>query len=83
MARNAAKKTSKNHQILIIGFQCFSHKYRRLIKKNCTSYPVHNQIWLNLPMDDHHFFYMKTKFPKIDTARIRPTALNKYQSVCP
>jgi hypothetical protein len=26
--------------------------------KTCTTYLVYGQIWLNLPKDDHHFYYI-------------------------
>jgi hypothetical protein len=50
------KERGKNHDKFIFGFLVCSLKYWRL--KICTSYLVYSQIWLNLFMDDHHFFYI-------------------------
>jgi hypothetical protein len=38
-------------------FQCVNQKIFLKSLKNCISYLVYSQIWLNLPKDDHHFSY--------------------------
>jgi hypothetical protein len=38
-----------------------SQKYKRTFKKMSLSHLAYSQIWLNLPMDHHHFGYI-TKF---------------------
>jgi hypothetical protein len=83
MARNAANKLVKITKFLLLVFSGLAINTEGWLKRIVLHIRFHNQIWLNLPMNDHHFFNMKTKFPKIDTARNRPTAINKYQSVCP
>ncbi len=35
-------------------FKVGSQKYRRMSKKHLLSNLAYNQIWLNLPTDDHH-----------------------------
>jgi hypothetical protein len=42
----------------IDGFLCLvsvSNQNYNNMKKNCTSYLIYRQIWLNLPVDDCHF----------------------------
>jgi hypothetical protein len=38
-------------------FHCVNQKNIKKSLKNCISYSVYSQIWLNLPKDDRHFSY--------------------------
>jgi hypothetical protein len=51
-------KFKKNFKFLYM-FQISIQKYRKVFMK-IFSYLACSQIWLNLPMDDHHFDYIKT-----------------------
>jgi hypothetical protein len=51
------KKKSKNRQIHICGFHCAAKHIEGWLKI-CTLFQVCSQIWLNLPKDDHQFFYI-------------------------
>jgi len=48
----------KNVENYIWDFQLCSQKFRRIIKLFVLYFWFINQIWLNLPRDDHHFFYI-------------------------
>jgi hypothetical protein len=39
-------------------FKVGSQKYRRMSKKHLLSNLAYNQIWVNLPTDDHHSDYI-------------------------
>jgi hypothetical protein len=43
---------------LYFGLQCCSQNNIEGWLNISASYVVYSQIWLNLPMDDHHFFYI-------------------------
>ncbi len=76
-------KKGENCQLSTFGFQCLARNMEGWIKKTCISYLVFSRIWLNLPRDDSHFFYIllwmiatlatKKKSPK-NSARDRPRA---------
>jgi hypothetical protein len=67
-----SKKKDGSGQFFRFGFQCVSKKISRPLNF-CTSYLIYNQIWLNLPKDDHlcflhlpiyeHHFGCTRKFP--------------------
>jgi hypothetical protein len=56
IARSEGEK-SKNFQIFVFGFQCVAKDMEGWLKF-CTSYMVYSHIWLNLPKNDGHFFYI-------------------------
>jgi hypothetical protein len=51
-------KKGENCQLSTFGFQCLARNMEGWIKKTCISYLVFSRIWLNLPRDDSHFFYI-------------------------
>jgi hypothetical protein len=58
--------TSLKIKIKIIKFQYLICNVQEKILKSClkicTTYLVNSQIRLNLPMDDHHYFYNDSQF---------------------
>jgi hypothetical protein len=68
-----AKSEKENSQISLFGFQLVAVNIECRLKIY-TSYLVYSQVWLNLPMNDHHFlnilrwlqvrlhFFLKIKF---------------------
>jgi len=50
-------KNSKIFQISIFGFQCVAKDMEGWFKFD-TSYMVYSHIWLNIPKNDCHFFYI-------------------------
>ncbi len=51
-------KKRKKSLNLYIWFSMSSHKYRRMAKDKCASNLVYSHIWLHVPKDGSHFFYM-------------------------
>ncbi len=45
-------------QLSIFWFTMLQPKTQKDNYNISASYVVYSQIWLNLPMDDHHFFYI-------------------------
>jgi len=58
-------------QIPIFGFQCVT-KYIKGWVKIYTSYLAYSQIWLNLPINDHQFFYIFPGTVAIVTPKEKP-----------
>jgi hypothetical protein len=56
----------------------FSQKYFRRKLKFYTSYLVYSQIWLIVPRDDHHFFYI---FLWMVTLATNKNSLKKHPSI--
>jgi len=50
-----SKKLNGSGQFFRFGFQCVAKNINKALKF-CTSYLIYNQIWLNLPKDDHLCF---------------------------
>jgi hypothetical protein len=48
----------KNHQTSTFGFECVAKNIKMMIKVLYFAYLVCSQMWLNLPKDDGHFFYI-------------------------
>ncbi len=47
----------ENCQIRILGFHCVARNLEKWLKI-CNLFLICSQIWLNLPKDGHHFFYI-------------------------
>ncbi len=56
-ANRSGKSNSKNHQIHIFGVHCVA-KHTKGWLINFILFLAYSHIWLNLPRDDCHFFYI-------------------------